>query len=68
MHYKREATGGLGDEYFIAKMETEPSSRFKIWITRSVDFTGTGSDNGFRAALYGSTADDLVNAYYVECE
>jgi len=44
-------------------MATEASNKFKIWITRAVDFSGTSNDSGFRAAMYGSTADDIVNVY-----
>ena len=63
MYYEQGLSSGSGNEYFTAKMQTETGSKFKIWITRAVDYTGTGSDQGFRAALYGSTADDIVNAY-----
>jgi len=63
MYYEQGLASASGNEYFTAKMQTEADSKFKIWITRAVDYTGTGSDQGFRAAMYGSTADDIVNAY-----
>ena len=63
MYYEQGLASGDGNEYFTAKMQTETAGKFKIWITRAVDYTGTGSDQGFRAAMYGSTTDDIVNAY-----
>jgi len=51
-----------GNEYFSTKFETSGTT-FKIWITRAVDYTGTSSDVSTRAALFGDTSNDVVNAY-----
>ncbi|MBN4080049.1 hypothetical protein JYT31_00130 [Beggiatoa alba] len=63
MYYEQGESSSGGNEYFTARMQTEASSKFKIWVGRAVNATGTDNDQGFRAALYGSTADDVINAY-----
>lgn len=61
MTYEPGTDSSNGNEYFIAKFETLSSSTYKFWIIRSVD--ADSGDNGFRAAAYGDSSTDVVNAY-----
>ncbi len=63
MHYEAGLGSSWGNEYFVAKFATEANNKYKFFITRSVDKTGTSDDEGFRAAAYGDTSSNAVNAY-----
>ena len=63
MYYEVGLGSGWGNEYFFAKFQTEANNRYKFFILRAVDKTGTGNDEGFRVAARGDTSTDVVNAY-----
>lgn len=50
-----------GNEYFIAKFQTLTSSTYKFWIIRAQN--KTSDIQGFRAAAYGDSSTDNVNAF-----
>ena len=52
-----------GNEYFISKFATETDGKYKFWITRGVNYTGTASDQGFRAAVYGNSSTGVANSF-----
>lgn len=59
MYY--EPGTSTGNEYFVAKFRTLSDSQYKFWIIRSVD--QDSGDEGFRAAAYGDSSSNNVNAY-----
>ncbi len=63
MFYETGLDTAYGNEYFVAKFATEADNKYKFWIVRSVDKTGTSNDEGFRAAAYGDATNNVVNAY-----
>lgn len=63
MYYEAGEATANGNEYFMTRFETETGNKYKFWISRAANFTGTTSDNGFRAVAYGDSTTDIVNSF-----